>query len=159
MSNLPNQDHPVVNDKVVPGWWFVVAMLGFGVLLTSAVWFYSDAHTRPFRPLRDAIHRAYPGSVPQVEGGQRKMHKGTPRILRITMQVKADPREDDDKVKRLIEDLAVLADRHLALDDYDDFELYLVWYRPEQTALSRREVREISALRGLLSRSAQDSPR
>ena len=159
MDNQQHQQAVVVDDKVVPGWWFVVAMLGVGVLITSAVWFYTDAHTRPFRPLRDAIHSKFPGSVPQVEGGQRKIHKGTARILRVTMQVHEDPREDDDKVQRLIKDLALLADQHLELEAYDQFELYLVWYRPEKSALSRHESRDIGALRALVSPSIQESTR
>ena len=87
-------------------------LLLLGVVFTLALWLYTEVHTGPFRDLRDAIHSEFPRSVPLVEGGQKKMHKGTPRILRITLQVHSAPREDDKLVTGMSDRLVSLSEEH-----------------------------------------------
>tara|TARA_Y100000758_G_C15935073_1_gene380250 strand:+ start:97 stop:270 length:174 start_codon:yes stop_codon:yes gene_type:complete len=45
-------------------------------------------------------------------------------------------------LNRLVE----LADRHQGLTGYDQFDVHLVWFRPEQKAVSRHEQRTVKAL-------------
>jgi len=130
----------------ISGVWVACGLLLWGVVFTLALWSYTQVHTGPFRGLREAIHSEFPRSVPQVEGGQRKMHRGTPRILRITLQVQSDPRENDQQVARMIDRLVSLSERHHGLADYDLLDVYLVWFRAEQKAVSRHEQREVPKL-------------
>jgi len=74
------------------------------------------------------------------------MHRGTPRILRITLQVQSDPRENDQQVARMIDRLVALSDEHHGLAGYDVLDVYLLWFRPEQKTVSRHEQREVPKL-------------
>ena len=122
-------------DRVVSGRWIVVVILGIGVVASAALWWYTELHRRPFRPLREAIAREFPRSAPKVEGGQRKAHRGTPRILRITLQVEFDPNEDEARTRTMIAVLGRLAREYGQVDQYAVFEVHLVKFRPEQTAI------------------------
>ena len=130
----------------ISGVWVAGGLLLLGAAFTLVLWLYTEVHTGPFRDLRDAIHSEFPRSVPQVEGGQKKMHKGTPRILRITLQVHSDPREDDQLVTGMIDRLVSLSEEHHGLGGYDVLDVYLDWFRPEQKAVSRHEQREVRQL-------------
>ena len=130
----------------ISGVWVACGLLLLGVVFTTALWLYTEVHTGPFRGLRQAIHSEFPRSAPQVEGGQRKMHRGTPRILRITLQVQSDPRENDQQVARMIDRLVALSDEHHGLAGYDVLDVYLLWFRPEQKTVSRHEQREVPTL-------------
>ena len=127
----------------VRGVWAAVGILVLGLVFTGVLWWYTDMHAGPFRELRDAIHSEFPGSSPQVEGGQRKIHKGSPKILRITLRVEQDPRSNDDLVSRAMERLVVLAERYHGLRKYDQLDVYFVWFRPERPAISRHEQRDV----------------
>ena len=114
-------------------------MLGiflFAIVMAGGLGIYSYFHAKPFRPLQRAIHVAYPKSYPRVEGGQQKMHRDTPRILRVTMRVVFDPEVADERpqVDTLVARLAELAREHLDLSDFEVFEVHLVQMRPEQKA-------------------------
>ena len=127
----------------VRGVWAAVGILVLGLVFTGVLWWYTDMHAGPFRELRDAIHSEFPGSSPQVEGGQRKIHKGSPKILRITLRVEKDPRSNDDLVSRAMERLVVLAERYHGLRKYEQLDVYFVWFRPERPAISRHEQRDV----------------
>ncbi len=127
----------------VRGVWAAVGILVLGLVFTGVLWWYTDMHAGPFRELRDAIHSEFPGSSPQVEGGQRKIHKGSPKILRITLRVEQDPRSNDDLVSRAMERLVVLAERYHGLRKYEQLDVYFVWFRPERPAISRHEQRDV----------------
>ncbi len=134
------------DPKPVSGVWVATGILGLGLLFTAGLWWYTDLHVSPFRDLRDAIQSELPGSVPQVEGGQRKIHRETPKILRITLRVHEDPRGNDHHVAEVMDRLVSLADKHHGLAGYDLLDVYLVWFRPEQKAVSRHEQREVRRL-------------
>ena len=139
-SNVENQNY---QPPAVPGVWAAVGILVLGLVFTGVLWWYTDMHAGPFRELRDAIHSEFPGSSPQVEGGQRKIHKGSPKILRITLRVEKDPRSNDDLVSRAMERLVVLAERYHGLRKYEQLDVYFVWFRPERPAISRHEQRDV----------------
>ena len=143
--NGPGADPDPLGPEI-SGRWVVAVLAAIGLTAISVLWFYTVAHTRPFLELRDAVHAEFPGSAPRVEGGRRKMHRNTPRILRITMRVSEDPREDSPRINRMIDRLVDLADEKQGLANFDLFDVYLVWYPPEQKAISRHEQREVNRL-------------
>ena len=128
------------------GRWVACGILGLGLISISTLWLYTDLHTAPFLELRDAIHSEFASSAPQVEGGQRKIHRGSPKILRVTLRVDWDPLGNDDKVALMMSRLVELAEKHQGLATYDQFDVHLVWFRPEQEAVSRHETRMIQEL-------------
>lgn len=125
-------DEPRKPVRELSGRWVVVGMFLFGILATSGLWAYWYLHTAPFRPLQLAIAENIPGSNPRVEGGQRKIHQATPRILRITIRVDFDPEADGERAKQLGETLISLARKHQDLTHYDLVEMYLFHRIPEQ---------------------------
>jgi hypothetical protein len=110
------------------GRWVVLAMFGFGIVATAGLWTYWELHTRPFRALQEAIVREFPESNPRVQGGRKKMHKGTPRVLQVVMRVRFDPVAREDEASRVAARVAELAARHQDLSQYDTVEIGL--FRP-----------------------------
>jgi hypothetical protein len=144
-----NEGHRVEAGDESPGTsgkWVVLGLLVFGCLFIGVLSFYTVLHTGPFQELRNAIDSEFLDSSPQVEGGQRKIHKGSPKILRITLQVHDDPRDDDQRVGEMVDRLVSLAETHHGLGGYDILDVYLVWFRPEHKAVSRHEEREVRLL-------------
>ena len=86
----------------------------------------------PFMPLQKTICAEFPDSAPVVQGGQRQMHKNTPRILRITMRVDFDPKKDDANVEKIADRLIELARNHQNFRSYEQLEIHLVWFRAEK---------------------------
>lgn len=142
-SNLREGEPSFVNEagvrrtRELSGRWVVIGMFIFGVLATSALWAYWYLHTAPFRPLQMAIAESIPGSNPRVEGGQRKIHKQTPRILRITIRVEFDPEAEEERAKELGAKLEALARQYQDLASYDVLEMYLFHRIPEQKIRER----------------------
>ena len=130
----------------IPGRWVACGILCLGLVSTTTLWLYTDLHTAPFLTLRDAIHDEFGSSAPQVEGGQRKIHRGSPKLLRVTLRVDWDPQKNDEKVARMVSRLVELAEKHHGLADYDQLDVHLVWFRPEQKAVSRHEKRMVKEL-------------
>jgi hypothetical protein len=134
------------------GRWIVIGMLLFGVALTATDWVYWKLHVAPFLPLQKLLAENYDGSRPRVEGGQRKMHKGTPKILRVTMKLKFDPAAKDGKrrVDEFSRELAAFVARNYPeLADYEILELNLYWPKPE-TELKPLEVQREFPVKTLL---------
>lgn len=117
---------------VASGRWVVLGMFGFGIVATAGLWFYWELHTRPFRPLQEALVRTFPGSNPRVQGGQEKIHKGTPRILQIVMRVDFDPVGRESEAQRVAAQAAELARRYQDLDQYQWLEVGLFQPLSEQ---------------------------
>lgn len=131
---------------VISGTNVVLGIFLFAIVMAGGLGFYSYFHAKPFRPLQRAIHVAYPKSYPRVEGGQHKMHRDTPRILRVTMRVEFDPEATDERprVDALIARLAELAREQLDLSNFEVFEVHLVQMRPEQKAHKLTVTQDIS---------------
>lgn len=129
-------DSPQTNTepvRVISGRWVVAGMFLFAIVITATLWVFWKMHIGPFLPLQKKLAAEFDDSRPRVEGGQRKIHKGTVKLLRITMKVEFDPTEK----KRQAEDFA---DRVFAFvtdvfdwDTYELFELHLYWPDPEKT--------------------------
>lgn len=105
-------------------------MIGFGLVMTGIIWGYWKLTLAPFLPLQKAILDEFPGSYPRVEGGRPK--KQAP-LLRIAIQVDFSPDENDERVARVFDRIVKLARQNLDLSQYEDFELHVVHYVPEQT--------------------------
>lgn len=129
----------------------ILGLFALAIVMASSLWTYWYFDRRPFQPLQLAIHQAFPKSYPQVQGGQRKMHLQTPRVLRITLKVGFDPepeeadqrREADQQVEEMIGRLEELARHHIDLPSYDLLEIHL-WQRvPEHKSRKRTVTREI----------------
>ncbi len=115
----------------------VLGLLLFGLTLTGLLWIYWTLHTAPFRPLQDALAREFPGSLPRVEGGQRKIHKGTPRILRATLRVDFDLTKDSKRGDQVLDQVQKLAARYVDLSSYDEISVFLYHGVPEQQIQER----------------------
>ena len=75
----------------ISGKWIVTGMFSFAVATISVLWFYTVSNRAPFRPLERALKEEFVDSAPKVEGGQRKIHENSSKILRIIMKVTFDP--------------------------------------------------------------------
>ncbi len=139
----PN-DPPVSRPaRRVSGSGVVLAMFAFGIAATAGLWTYWTLHTGPFRPLQDALAKEFPGSVPRVEGGQRKMHKGTPPILRAVLRVHFDPVTETAKGEQILDRVEKLARQHLDLSQYEVLDVYLYEGVPEQAIREREFERQL----------------
>ena len=114
--------------KGVSGKLVVIGMFAFGMLLTAALYGYWELHTRPFRPLQEAIARTIPGSSPRVVGGRHKSHQTAAKnTLRIIVQVGYNPTEAKHESERdeLARSILQLARAHHDVSPYELVELHL----------------------------------
>lgn len=132
----------------VRGQWVVLVMLAFGMTLTAILWLYWDRHTAPFRDLQDALAREFPRSKPRVEGGQRKMHKGDPRILRIVLKVEFNPQAKESEAEAVADRAVELARQHHDLTRYDEIEIHLYWPEPEREIVEWEITRPVPEAEG-----------
>jgi len=132
------------SERRVSGSGMVLAMLAFGVVITGSMWVYWTLHTGPFRPLQDALAAAFPNSSPRVDGGQRKMHKGTPKILRVVLRVEFDPTADTARGERVVDSVQQIAGQHLDLNAYDELEVFLFQGVPEKDVRQQEFKRTLS---------------
>ncbi|HET6326373.1 MAG TPA: hypothetical protein VFG04_16990 [Planctomycetaceae bacterium] len=132
-------------ERRISGRGMVLGMLAFGVLTTTSMWVYWTLHTGPFRPFQDALAAAFPHSSPRVDGGQQKMHKGTPRILRVVMRVDFDPTADAARGEKVVDSIEQIAGRYLDLSTYDELEVYLFEGVPEKDVRQQEFTRHLGS--------------
>lgn len=106
----------------------VIGLALLGILSTWVMFTYWELHTRPFRPLREALGRTFKYSLPQVDGGRRK---GGPETLRIVLRVPFTPLETSVETQQFLHAVADVTRKHINLDQYERFELHLIQMRPE----------------------------
>lgn len=109
-------------------------MLASGVLATAVIFVYWDLHTRPFRPLTDALGREFRHSLPKVEGGR---HKGSANTLRIAMRVPFVPMDSTIETQQHVNRVVELARQHANLADFEVLEIHLIQLAPEQAAVQK----------------------
>jgi hypothetical protein len=124
-----NDTNEKVSFPTVSGRWVVLGMLGFGVVMTGAIWVFSKYELEPFQPLARAIKAEFPNSHPHVKGGRPKK---SPPLLRIVMQVDFTPSETDDRVTHIVERVIALAQEHIDLSEFETLEIHVVHYVPEK---------------------------
>lgn len=113
----------------------VIGMLALGIFSTSLLFVYFELHTRPFRPLREAIGREFRHSRPNVEGGRVK-GRG-PMILRISMSVPFDPFKEDEKCGDITRRLLEIARQYHDLATFEQVQINLIYFAPETEAKRR----------------------
>jgi hypothetical protein len=134
----PDKEPASRSARRVSGSGVVLAMFAFGIAATAGLWTYWTLHTGPFRPLQDALAKEFPGSVPRVDGGQRKLRKGMPTILRAVLRVYFDPVTETAKGEQILDRVEQLSRQHIDLSQYDVLDVYLYEGVPEQ-AIRERE--------------------
>ncbi len=115
----------------------LVGMFLFAVLVTAGLWGYWELHTRPFRPLTNALADHYPGSAPRVEGGKHGLHRATPRVLRVVLRVSFDPLQEEQKFQQQVQEVLQLAGQYQDLSGYQECHIHLFRQLPEQAAVLR----------------------
>ena len=125
----PAEDAPPLPRKrrrgEIPGAAVIAVMFTFGVLSTGALWTYWFYHTQPFIPLQQAISAEFKGSAPRVDGGARKLHKGTPTLLWIIMRVDFRPDLDREKAATVSKRVVELSQEHLDLTEFEQLNIRL----------------------------------
>ena len=76
--------------------------------------------------------KEFPKSIPRVDGGQRKMRKGMPKILRAVLRVEFDPTTETAKGEETLARVEKIARQHIDLDQYEYLDVYLYEGVPEQ---------------------------
>ena len=109
----------------VSGTVVVGLMFAFGIAATAGLWTYWYYHTQPFIPLQEAISAEFKGSAPRVDGGARKLHKGTPTLLWIIMRVDFRPDLDREQAASVSRRVVELSDQHLDLAPYEQLNIRL----------------------------------
>ncbi|MEZ6130885.1 MAG: hypothetical protein R3C59_19620 [Planctomycetaceae bacterium] len=146
---MPDRHADTDADPRVSGRKVVVAMFTLGFVATGLLWFYWDLHLRPFMPLQKALADTYENSSPRVDGGQRRIHKATPRVLRVVMRVPFDPNSSDETVQSAIAErirtTQQLATKYAELATYDLLEVHLYHEQKEQGLSQKTFQRQISA--------------
>jgi hypothetical protein len=134
---------PIPAAARVSGRIVVAIMFAFGIASTAALWTYWTLHTGPFRPLQDALAKEFPGSLPRVDGGQRKLREGMPKILRVVLRVDFDPVTGTAEGEQVLDRVAKVSRRHIDLDQYDVLDVYLYEGIPEKTIREREFERRL----------------
>jgi hypothetical protein len=137
---------PKQQSGTISGRKLVIMLFAFGALATATLWGYWQLHMMPFMPLQAALVEAFgKDCAPRVEGGQRKMHKQTTRMLRVVMRVPFDPEIDDSetqaRIVKYLTQVRDIAENHVDITEYDTLELHLFQENQEQ-ALKQFTVRK-----------------
>lgn len=119
--------------REISGTWVVAGMFAFGLTATGILFVYWHFHTAPFQELQTALATEFEGCRPRVEGGQRKQHKETPRILRVVLKVEFAPETEKARSKEMADRVMELAEKHHPLEQYDAVEIHLYWPEKEQS--------------------------
>lgn len=130
----PKTDSPLPSTDPggIPGTWVVAGMFAFGLAATGILFAYWHFHTAPFQELQTALAAEFEGSRPRVEGGQRKQHKETPRILRVILKVEFHPEQEKARAENMADRVMELAAKHHDITAYDAAEIHLFWPEQEQ---------------------------
>lgn len=127
----------------------VVIMFTLGIIATGILWTYWHLHLMPFMPLQEALAEEFEHSSPRVDGGRRKIHKGTPMTLRVVMRVPFDPTavdaESQDQIEHRIERTLELAEQHSELQQYEMLEVHLYQESPEDELRQKEFLKELAS--------------
>lgn len=126
-------DTPVDRPRTIPGHWVVIGMFIVGACSTALIFIYWEMHTRPFRPLTEAIGREFRHSLPKVEGGR---HKQGPMTLRVALRVPFKPVEGVEETDSIVRRIIELAKTHTDVSRFEILEVYLIQRVPEEEAVT-----------------------
>lgn len=118
-----------ITRRAISGKVIVGSMFFMGICATTFLYTFWTLHLMPFMPLQEAIVAEFPGSAPRVDGGRKKLHKGTPNVLRIVLKSEVDPtsqkQEDIDHLTNLRDRITKLSKEKVPLPDLDEIELHV----------------------------------
>lgn len=135
ISAADASETPLPKSREISGTKVVIGMLALGVFATGLLFLYFELHTRPFRPLREALGREFKHSRPNVEGGRLK-GRG-PMILRISMSVPFDPFVEETKAAERNSQVLEIAKKYHDLQTFEQVQVNLIYFLPEATAKRR----------------------
>lgn len=135
----------------VSGTAVVLGMLLLGSVATTVMYVYWDLHTKPFRPLTEAIGRTFKNSLPKVEGGR---HKKGPNTLRVALRVPFTPEVDAGRTEETLAVVQDLIRRHQDLAGYDEVQIHLFQMVPEARLKSQRFIYKPDEIHSLPARGA-----
>jgi hypothetical protein len=134
MSFDPPLSDAAPRARQISGTWVVLGVFLLGAAATTVMFAYWELHTRPFRPLTEAIGRTYRHSLPKVEGGR---HKKGPMTLRVALRVPFSPEADENAARQTVETICGLIRRHQDLAGYERVQIHLFQMVPEEAAKSK----------------------
>ncbi len=126
-SSTIDQPTTAISGKLV-----LLIVFTFAACMTAFLWIYSVKHIGPFQPLRAKLAEAFPDSTPKVEGGQRKIHKKTPPILRVVMKVDFDLDEQSPAAEEYAKKVVDIVQTNFDLSTFEVLEIHLFKPEPEQ---------------------------
>lgn len=134
-------DNVLQESRTVSGSKVVVAMFGLGILSTAALWIYWTKHLEPFMPMQIALNEKFKGASTRIDGGQRKLHKGTPSVLSVRMKIPFDPNEaeNDSRVQDIADTCVELSRVHVADMQFDEI-VVLLYHQVKEKGASQRKV-------------------
>ncbi len=138
-SELPNE---------ISGRWVVLGIFIFAIVMIGVLYLYWFKHTGPFLPLQKALAEEFVGCQPLVQGGQRKIHKNTDKILRVTMKVEFNPLEMTESSEQYVENIFRFISNNWKISDYDELHLHVYKKNPEkklQENVFKKNVKEYLA--------------
>lgn len=156
MSEVLTESSVLNRRPGIPGWWVVLGMFAMGIAATAVIFVYWDLHTKPFRPLTEAIGREFRHSLPKVEGGR---HKGTANTLRIAMRVPFVPMESTEETHQVANRVVELARTHADLPQFEVLEVHLIQVAPEQMAVQKTFEFPVPSVLSELPFAEQDAER
>lgn len=141
-------DDQVAPPATISGTAVVIGMFVFGAMATGLIWFYWNMHIEPYMPMQMALAREFDNSSPRVEGGQRKIHKASPKLLRITMRSPYDPTDEefDERIESDLRRISVIAGQHLDLSTFELLEVHFYKPNPEKPLLRKEFLRSLPDL-------------
>ncbi|MEP3480329.1 MAG: hypothetical protein ABJZ55_13845 [Fuerstiella sp.] len=134
-------DNVLQESRTVSGSKVVIAMFGLGILSTAALWVYWTKHLEPFMPMQIALNEKFEGASTRIDGGQRKLHQGTPSVLSVRMKIPFDPNEtaNDLRVQEIANTCVELSKIHVADMQFDEI-VVLLYHQVKEKGASQRKV-------------------
>lgn len=134
-------DETIPESATVSGSKVVIAMFGLGILATTALSFYWTKHLEPFMPMQLAVNERFKNASARIDGGQRKLHKGTPSVLSVRMRIPFDPNkaENESQVQEIVDTCVQLSKVHVADMEFDEI-VVLMYHQVKESKASQRKV-------------------
>lgn len=136
--------------RTISGRWVIIGMFSFAIAITATLWVFWKLHVGPFLPLQKKLAAEFEDSRPRVEGGQRKIHKGSPKILRITMKIDFDPTTDKKAAESFANRVEAFVGEVYDLRAYEILELHFYWPDPE------KEIKEVTIERNVAGENSTE---
>ena len=147
---MSSDQQQIATPRTVSGRVIVIGLFLLGITATGVLWTYWHLHLVPFMPLQESLAAEFEHSSPRVDGGRRKMHKGTPKILRVVMRVPFDPTDAEADVQNQIEQrmtrVMELATQHTPIGEYDLLEVHLYQETKEDELRQKTFLKDLKSL-------------